>query len=446
MKFIVSNNIKVINPNLAIKNYCTEKLTLDNPTYLTAEKLGKYLGNIPPKMKLYVKNGSDLILPFGTLSDIWKMRGQADFSYEVNIPAFKGSNLVGDINLYDYQQKAVNALKQGKNGVLQAPCGSGKTQIGLALIKAIGGRTLWLTHTSKLLTQSLERCKKYFSGDFGTITEGDVHLGKDITFATVQTMSKLDIETYKNEFDIVIVDECHHCVGSPSKVMQFYKILTNCNCRYKYGLSATLSRGDNLINCVYSIIGKILYTINPSDVGAKIIKAEHKAVDVDIRYDIRSYCNFDGTLDYNKLINLLSFDDNRNKIIINNVLAEYKNNKKQLLLCHRVKQVEELARVLQDTYQIEVNCITGKVKEREYTASVIVATYTLAKEGLDIPELDVLHLVTPQKNESTTIQAIGRIERNIDGKDTPICYDYVDVNIPYCLGCFKKRKNLIKKH
>ena len=97
---------------------------------------------------------------------------------------------------------------------------------------------------------------------------------------------------------------------------------------------------------------------------------------------------------------------------------------------------------------VKTSILVGKVKEkdRDYDASVIIATYALAKEGLDIPALDTLHLASPQKNESVTIQAIGRIERNIEGKETPICYDYVDENIPYCMGCYKKRKRIIKQN
>lgn len=443
MKINVSNDIRIKNPNSAIKEYCEKHLTIDNPEYETAKRLGRYLGNIERKIKLYVKNGDEYIVPFGCSSDIWKLcRG---YLYECKFHDFKGNSIIGSINLYDYQKQALESLKTGKNGILEAPCGSGKTQIGLQLIKELGGRALWLTHTSKLLEQSKERCEMYFKGDFGTITKGKIHFGKDITFATVQTMSKIDVELYKNEFDIVIVDECHHCVGTPTKVMQFYKILTNCNCRYKFGLSATLNRSDNMISCVFYIIGKILHTISQKEVGNKIIKAEHKKISIEKEYNPMNYLDFDGTLNYGKLIDTLSNDEDRNRIIINNVYDNYVIGRKQIVLCHRVKQVEELSK--QISKFCLVNCITGKtsLKSRNFDGDVIVATFSLAKEGLDVPYLDTLHLATPQKNQSTTEQSIGRIERNIEGKKTPICYDYVDETIDYCNLCFKRRKSIILK-
>lgn len=443
MKATIENDIKITNASDDIIRYCNNVLTIDNPDYIVAKKVGRYTGNIPLKMKMFVKNGDTYVLPFGTLKDVWPYIKKS--SYEVKISTFKGLSMRGNINLYDYQEKALKALLSGKNGILEAPCGSGKTQIGLQLIESIGGRALWLTHTKKLLEQSKERCKMYFTGDFGEITSGEVKIGRDITFATVQTMSKLDTSLYRDAFDTIIVDECHHCVGTPTKVMQFYKILTNCNCRFKYGLSATLSRADNLITTLYAIIGPVLYTIPKEAVGDKIIKAEHIKVPIELEYDIREYTNIDGTIDNNALLNLLSYSARRNDAIIDNVKENYELGKKQLILCHRVKQVELLSERISEF--CKVNSITGKVtdKNRKYDGNVIIATYALAKEGLDIPELDVLHLATPQKNTSITEQSVGRVERNIDGKVRPICYDYVDENIEYCKMCYRVRKRILCK-
>jgi len=431
MKLVVSNDLTIINPSDEIKKYCKFNLVLDNPNYTTALRLGKYTGNIPKQLKLYSVVGEKYVLPFGCLQDIWLY---CKNDYEVKIHGFHDFNMVGNIKLYDYQENAKNRLKSAKNGILEAPCGSGKTQIGLQLIKEIGGRALWLTHTSKLLNQSLERAKQYFKGDFGTITNGEVSIGKDITFATIQTMSKLDIELYKNEFDVVVVDECHHCVGAPTKMMQFYKVVNNCNCRYKYGLSATLSRSDGLIESLYAIIGKKVYTITQRDVGDKIIKAKYVPFEITEDYSL-DYLNYDGTLDFNKLINMLSFDNKRNSIIIDNVL---KQDGKQLLLCHRIEQVKLLSQ------KLNASAIYSQVKEKCFDSNIIVATYSLAKEGLDIPDLNVLHLITPIKDKGTIKQCAGRVERNISEKKQPLIYDYFDSKIPYCKNCQIIRKRVLK--
>lgn len=444
MKLTIGKDIKIENPNKAIIDYCKRELEIDNPDFIIANKLGRYVGKMEKKLTLYVKDGDSLILPFGTLKDIWQLSSGA--SYDLKTSDFKGNKLKGSINLYDYQQIALESLKKGKNGVLQAPCGSGKTQIGLAFIKEIGGKALWLTHTRKLMNQSKERAESLLEGDFGEITEGKVNIGRDITFATVQTMRSIDPSIYVDAFDIVIVDECHHCVGTPTKVMQFYKVITNCNCRYKIGLSATLDRKDGMSNCVYALLGKKLHTITEKEVGSKRIKALHKKIDIDIKYNLRDYCNTDGTINYGNLINMLSENDERNRMIIHDIQLGKIAKKKQLVLCHRVKHVEYISNEL-SKLGVKVNCLTGKVndKNRQYDGDVIVATYSLAKEGLDIPDLDVLHLATPQKDKTTTIQSAGRVERNYEGKQTPFVIDYVDLNIDYCLKAYSKRKNYLRK-
>lgn len=440
MKILITNQIIIQNPNRKIIDFIKENLILDNPDYIQAEKLGRYSRGIPKKLELFTRNADTFYLPFGTLQDIWRLKDN-DTSYKLDFSPFKPLEMLGSINLYDYQEQALNALKKGKNGILEAPCGSGKTQIGLALIKAIGGKALWLTHTHDLLEQSKKRCEAYFKGDFGTITQGKVNIGRDITFATVQTMCKIEPSLYENEFTTIIVDEAHRCIGTPTKVTMFYKILNNCKTRYKFGLSATLDRSDGLINCLFSLIGNKLYSIPRECVEDKIIKCDYKVIINDKKYDPFEY-TFNATIDFNMLLTMLCEDNTRNELIIDNVMKNL--DRDQLILSHRVKHVEILAKLLQER-GIECSVVTGKIKNRNFTSKIIIATYSLAKEGLDIPRLDVLHLTTPQKDKTTTVQSVGRIERNIEGKKQPICFDYLDTDISYCLMCQKKRKNMIIK-
>ena len=169
-----------------------------------------------------------------------------------------GCEYKSTIKPYDYQEEAIKSAVAARQGVIVAPCGAGKTQIGLEIAARIGGRTLWLTHTADLLTQSMERAKTYFgltNGDYGTITAGKVDIGNVITFATVQTMNKIDLSKVKDKWDVVIVDECHHVVGTPTQVMMFYHVISNLKARYKFGLTATPKRSDGLSPCMFALIG-----------------------------------------------------------------------------------------------------------------------------------------------------------------------------------------------
>ena len=50
------------------------------------------------------------------------------------------------IELYDYQKEAVAAMIRAKGGVLVSPCGSGKTFMGIEILRQLERKFLWLTH------------------------------------------------------------------------------------------------------------------------------------------------------------------------------------------------------------------------------------------------------------------------------------------------------------
>jgi superfamily II DNA or RNA helicase len=75
----------------------------------------------------------------------------------------------------------------------------------------------------------------------------------------------------------------------------------------------------------------------------------------------------------------------------------------------------------------------------------LFATYSLAKEGLDIPCLERLFMATPQKDYAVITQSIGRIARTFDGKADPVVYDFVD-DISYLVKSYKKRCTTYKKN
>ena len=153
------------------------------------------------------------------------------------------------------------------------------------------------------------------------------------------------------------------------------------------------------------------------------------------------------------MIDFLSFHNGRNQLIATIIAAEAKHGHSQLVLVSRVKHIKILKEILAEK---GINAITlsgdtkGTEREKSLDAmrtgkqKVLIATFSLAKEGLDIPKLNRLHLTTPQKNKAIVKQSAGRIERNIEGKSQPIIFDYVDEEIDYCYSMYKKRKGILK--
>lgn len=457
MEVIISNQITIREPTLEVELWCRNRLRIRNPEYIKKKRMGFWTGNIPEQLVLFQRNGEDIILPYGCVYSITEMIGGED-TLTTNFKSPREVSFGCDIPLYDYQEKAVNETQFWYCGIIQSPAGSGKTQMGLALAARLGRKTLWLTHTKDLLLQSKQRAEQYMDPSLlGTITEGRVNIGKAITFATVQTMASLNLPLLRDEWDVIIVDECHHVAGTPTAVTQFSKVLDNLAARHKYGLSATVHRADGLIQATYAILGNIIYEVPEEAVAGKIRKVAVLAKGTGT--GITPEClHFDGTVIYAKLIDHLTSDRRRNEIIRRDILDEYGDGHSCLVLSERLDHLSSLMASLPPEARREAVMVSGKMStkkgkaEREQAIEdmragrkkILFATYALAKEGLDIPRLDRLFLATPQKDFAVITQSIGRIARDFPSKEEPVCFDYVD-NIQSMAKSFKRRCTIYRK-
>ena len=435
--------------------WCKQNLKLKNPEYSKKQRMHFWVGNTPEYLHLYETRGDKLILPFGVFRNIFPM---IDINETKAIfPVAENIDYGCKIPLYDYQEKAVESVYWKQYGILRSPAGSGKTQMGIALIAKLGRRALWLTHTKDLLLQSKERAKQYMGEALlGTITEGKVNIGKGITFATVQTMCNLDLTQYKGVWDVIIVDECHRVAGTPTAVSQFSKVLNSLAARHKYGLSATVHRSDGLIQATFALLGDVVYTVPTEAVADKIMKVGIYPVPTGISLS-RACLNTDGTLNYAKLIGYLAESDERNIHIIECIVENRLNP--ALILSDRLGHLETLMSMLPVDMREDAVMVSGKMTtkkgkaEREQAIAdmrtgekkYLFATYSLAKEGLDVPRLERLYMATPQKDYAVITQAIGRIARTSKGKADPIVYDFVD-DIQYLVKAYKKRCTTYRKN
>jgi superfamily II DNA or RNA helicase len=364
--------------------------------------------------------------------------------------------LLPQIPLYDYQVEATTEMLKHHNGILQAPAGSGKTQMGLSLIATLGKRALWITHTKDLLNQSKERAERYWPSEvLGTITEGKVDIGSHVTFATVQTMSHMNLSQYSKYWDVIITDECHRVAGSPTAVTMFSKVLNSLQAQFKYGLSATVHRADGLIRCTFALVGPVQVTVPKSAVQKTVMPVTVRPRSTGVTLS-RDCIGPDGMIIYQKLIKSLVDNENRNEMIVSDICQEWGHS--CLVLSDRVGHLKHLRSMLPrhiwaDSAIIDGSMVSKVQKEireesieqmRTGKLKVLFATYALAREGLDIPRLDRLFMVTPQKDYAVITQSIGRIARRFDGKDTAIAYDYVD-SIQSLVKAYKRRCTTYRK-
>lgn len=454
MNIQIAEKIKIISPTNAIRKWCRDNLIIENPDYYKKEKMGKWTGNTPKTINLYESVGGDLLLPFGCLQQIWQMHPVRE-DYDIIFCPIRPFDYQSRINLYPYQFHAVMAAMGRKNGIIVMPCGSGKTQSGLDIVASVGGRALWLTHTQDLLNQSKKRAEAVL-GDVGagTITAGKVDVGAGITFATVQTLCKIDLSAYRNFWDVIIVDECQHCAGSPTRVSQFYKVMSNLSARYKIGLTATPKRADGLEQSMFALLGGIIHEVSREEVAHNTCPIEVKQMHTGW-YPADDAFNGDGTIDYMGMIDDMVHDEARFDVVFD---AIGKCKGAMIVLANRVEYLQKMCKAYTDGQFGDAICLSGMGQSKKAKAErkqalealnngeldAIFATYQLAKEGLDVPNLRYVVLATPEKDETTVIQSVGRVGRKAEGKECGTVLDFVD-DFGMYMGWAKKRAGYYKK-
>ena len=266
----------------------------------------------------------------------------------------------------------------------------------------------------------------------------------------------LEVEGNHNYFaNGINVHNCHHVSGSPTTVTMYYRVLNNLRARHKYGLSATVHRADGLVAATHAMLGETVWKVPDTAVADRIMKARIRPVSTGT--PLSDEClKPDGTLNYTGMITYLSENEDRNAIIRDCIRQE--KGRSCLILSDRLEHLSTLMYSLPEDMLNNAVMVTGRMvsktgrAEREAALDLmrsgekkyLFASYALAKEGLDIPNLERLFMATPVKDEAVVIQAVGRVCRTSPGKETPIVYDFVD-SIRYCQKAYRERMRHYRK-
>lgn len=463
MKTIISGDITVIDPSDEIKEWVESNLTMPNPVYKNLirrnQKETIERRHVQPQIKCFTSKNGALIFPYGCLRAIYPMalKGTVELNYAPDHHTSFGK-MPCNADLFGYQQEAVMNLISHKGGILKAACGSGKTYIGIELLRCLGLRFLWLCGKSDLLNQTYENFKKLYPDiKLGLTTEGKVELGEDGTISTVQTMVNVDRYVYENEFNVVVVDECHAVTSSPTNRQMYAKVLARCKAKYKYGLTATPSRQDGLTRLIYANLGMsknatFRPTYEIAESKTQSLRSEYRTFELSTpRSD--SYLLPDGSVDFNALLDYLYKSEERNDAMSDEA-AKLVNDehRKVAMLSYRKDHVYLLEQFLKSK-NVSCGAITGatKKKDRKEILSapdnwdVVISTVHLFKEGLDIKALDTVFIALPFKDPTGIQQSEGRAERPMDGKNDPVFVYAFDRNIPYCESVERKMRRIVNR-
>lgn len=406
-----------------------KQLTYPNPQYLEAINLGRYAGKIARNLTLYDETDDGLVIPRGfQINAVQCEILDRRTTHPVTIPS--------SIALRAYQERAIETVLKREQGVLVAPTGSGKTTMGIVLASQLGQRCLILVKSKDLAAQWIDAIKEFTGLDAGLIGGGKNTEGDQFTIGLTQTLSKRDLSGMS--YGLVIADECHNL---PAK--QAFNTINQLPAKYRFGLSATPQRRDNLEFMIFAAVGEIVAEIDQNEVEGAVLPVEVRAIHRECRFSFDSWTSF---------LSGLAKDAERNELIVQ-LSVDLSDSVAVVVLTGTVGHAERLAEMFREERE-EVLLIHGQLakKEREQRMAnapkhrLIVGTLSLLSEGINWPHVGGVVFAVPvsasvdKETPAATrlIQSIGRARRPYPGKTKALVVDIVDRH-PFGYSTFKKR-------
>ena len=324
----------------------------------------------------------------------------------------------------------VKAFEEIGGGVLSLFCGGGKTTVALALSSHLKVRTMIVVHKEFLANQWVEKIKEFCPGATIGRVQGDVFdVEKDYVIAMIQTMCMREFD--KKAFDsigLLIVDEAHH-IGAPAFSQFMFKICP----KFTLGLTATPERKDGLTRLLYWFLGPEFFKVERVNQGTTKVQVLNY---MDEAFKESPPVTRFGQLNMAGMINIVTELEARNELIVETAREAFDEGRRVLILTDRREHCFYLQNKLSSNSALYI----GGMKEADLAKSaespIVIATFQLAHEGLDIPVLDTVILATPK---SDIKQSIGRIMRETAGKlNDPLIFDIVD-NWSVFFAMYRKR-------
>ena len=400
-----------------------EIIDLKNDLWLKPQINGKqFIQNQIPTFPVYRENDNKLYIPrfYGIEKYGLPEKSEIDEGININVEFTK--------ELRDYQHNIVNVymkhVESGSGGgILEVPCGRGKTVIALYIISLLKKKTLILVHKEFLMNQWIERIQEFVPGaKVGKIQAQICDIeDKDIVIGMIQTMyTKTYEQSVYSQFGLTVIDEVHR-IGSE----EFSKTLLKTITPYMLGISATVERKDKLTRLLYMFIGPKIYSETRSNTDNVCVRAfDYVTTDDDFNTVEK---DFRGQVKYSTMMSKLCEYGRRSDFIVKILDDLIKENPSGqiMVLAHYKSILKYLFDKITHMGFASVGYYIGGMKQKDLeiseTKQIVIATYAMAAEALDIKSLSRLVMATPK---SDIIQSVGRILRV--KHDNPIIIDIVD--------------------
>lgn len=415
--------------------------------------------------------GKYIVLPRGLREEILKKFDNAGISYKIEDKRTKGQELNISFRgeLRESQIPAVETMLGNETGILHAATAFGKTVVCCDMIARRGISTLILVDRADLMNQWIKRLEEFLDIDeelpeyqtktgrtrkrkslIGNLQGAHDTLTGIVDVAMIRSLKKKDgFHPKLKEYAQVYFDECHHAASDSA-----IEVLQEINAKYVYGVTATPKRGDGKEKINEFLLGPIRYRFTAKD------RAEEQNINhlVYPRFTRTVKPHHLSKTPYgNDAYELIRNNDVRDEQIIRDVADCVQAGRTPVVLTKYVDHAKKLSERLK-TYADRLILLTGANGTKARRAQVeelnkvddsdsliLVGTGSLLGEGFDFPRLDTLFMATPVSGENVVEQYVGRLNRDYDGKENVIVYDYVDSHIPKFDKMYSARLKAYKK-
>jgi superfamily II DNA or RNA helicase len=332
-----------------------------------------------------------------------------------------------------------------RDGIISLQTGGGKTVCALYIASVLQLPTIVLVHNTFLRDQWTDRIRAFLpSARIGSIQGDTIDVeNRDIVVAMLQSVSMKEYPKAVFEgFGFLIVDECHHIASEA-----FSQAVPKLTCKHMLGLSATPDRKDRLMHVINWFLGPLLYKSDTSDKVDEKVKVEvYEFEPADSSYNDIIY-NHAGVMFTSLMVNKVVEYAPRNKLIVELLTDLYHEKQREILvLTDRVDHTKVLFDMLPVDIQATA-CILGRnvksAQRAEWCESkrILIATYSMCKEGFDVAKLNTLIIATPRPDVDQIVGRILRTEKSTRTID-PLIVDIVD---PAFRRQFQERLSLYNK-
>lgn len=336
-----------------------------------------------------------------------------------------------EFTLHPYQEKLVNGCRHAmasglKRIVAYLPTAGGKTMVAMGIVKNArekGKRVAFVCNRVQLIQQTSQKFTDYGIGH-GVIQGAntrDPHA--DVVVASIQTLDKRGMDDY----DLLILDECHACAGTKA----YAEIMRG---KLTIGLTATPYQ-KGLGRVVPALGGPLFETIVAGVTMRELINSGF-LVDADVWApadpDLRGVKVVAG--DYQE--DQLGVAMNQAPLVGDIVSHWFKlsHNRQTMVFAVNIAHSKHICQQFKDNGIDAVHVdyhMTDEEKQAIYAdfkagRSMVLCNCALLSEGADFPACETLILARPTRSKVRFVQMFGRVLRTSadTGKTRAIVLDH----------------------